>query len=90
MAEGRMERDPDVLVAEVEGRPLLLNVRTWTYLSFNETGARIWHHLEEPRGRAELLERLTGEFEAPEAEIAADLDLFLAELREQGFLLDAQ
>ncbi len=85
-----MERDPDVLVAEVEGRPLLLNVRTWTYLSFNETGGRIWHHLEEPRDRAALLARLMDEFDAPEAEIARDLDLFLAELREQGFLLDHQ
>lgn len=85
-----MERDPNVLVAEVEGRPLLLNVRTWTYLSFNETGARIWHHLEKPQDRAALLTLLRDEFEAPEAEIAADLDLFLTELRDQDFLRDLQ
>ena len=87
---GLIRRDTEVIVAEVDEKRMLLNVRTWTYLCFNETGARIWHHLEEPRGRAELLGRLMDEFEGSEAEVAADLDLFLAELREQGFLLADQ
>lgn len=87
---GLIRRDPDVIVAEVDEKRMLLNVRTWTYLSFNESGARIWHHLEEPRGRAELLARMMDEFEGSEAEVAADLDLFLADLREQGFLVAGQ
>ncbi len=86
MDEPILKRDPNVIVAEVDGRPLLLNLVSWTYLSLNETGAAIWQHLETPLSRAALLRLLSHEFNAADAVLAADLDPFLEELREKGFL----
>jgi hypothetical protein len=86
MAAELLGRDPDVIAAELDGKALLLNLRSWTYVSFNQTGERIWHHLEEPLDRDTLVRRLAGEFEADEAALEGDVDAFLRELDQQGFL----
>lgn len=85
-----LQRETNVIVAEVDGNRKLLNLRTWTYLALNETGERIWELLAEPQDRDSLLRGLAAEFDAPAELIAADLDGFLDELREQGFLACAQ
>ena len=81
-----LKREENVIVAEVDGKRRLLNLRTWTYLALNETGERIWELLAEPLDRAGLLACLADEFDAPPAAIRADLDTFLGRLLEQGFL----
>ena len=83
-------RDPNVIAAVVEGKAMLLNLRTWHYLSLNETGERIWDHLADPQSRRELLGLLLEEFDAPEAVLAEDLDRFLGELTEQGCVIRPQ
>ncbi|HEX8263466.1 MAG TPA: PqqD family protein [Allosphingosinicella sp.] len=85
-----LRREENVIVAEVDGKPRLLNLRSWTYLALNDTGERIWALLAEPKDRAALLRRLADEFDAPAETIARDLDSFLGELREQGFLAPDQ
>ncbi|HEX8573282.1 MAG TPA: PqqD family protein [Allosphingosinicella sp.] len=85
-----LQREENVIVAEVDGKPMLLNLRSWTYVALNETGERIWELLAEPLNRAELLARLADEFDAPAEAIGADLDSFLGPLLEQGFLAPAQ
>lgn len=87
MKDATLRRDPNVIVAELAGRPLLLNVVSWTYLSLNETGARIWEHLAEPCCRETLLRMLADEFDARKEELAADLDPFLGDLQAKGFLV---
>lgn len=81
-----LHRDPNVIAADADGQPLLLHVTNWTYLSFNEVGGRIWQHLAEPRSRDELLGLLASEFDAPGAQIGADLDTFVSVLKAKGFL----
>lgn len=88
--EELLRRDADVIVAEVDGKAMLLNLRTWIYLSLNDTADRIWDHLAPARTGAELLVLLLQEFDAPEEEIAADLEAFLRELRTQEFIAEAQ
>jgi len=85
-----LRRDANVIVAEVDGKPLLLNLRSWTYVSFNDTAARIWELLETARGRDDLLGHLLAEYDAGDEEIAAELDGFLALLREQGMIAAVQ
>lgn len=85
-----LQREPNVIVAEVDGKPMLLNLGTWVYLSLNETGRRIWEHLAEPRRRTELLALLLAEFDGAEEAIEADLERFLRDLRAQGFIAGGQ
>lgn len=47
----------------------------------------IWEQLGEPRSVGELLQAVTDEFEADEAEAEQDILEFLNELRKQDFLL---
>jgi hypothetical protein len=86
--EERFRRSAQVIAAELDGKPLLLNLANWTHVSLNETGACIWALLEEPCTVAALLARLRDEFDAPEAVLRSDLDAFLRQLRDEG-LIDA-
>lgn len=91
MAEGLLRRDPEAIVAEVDGEPRLLQLRSWTYASLNEVGARIWDLLAEPRDPESLVRALLEEFEGDEESIRAEVVAFIDRLRSDGFLLrDAQ
>jgi hypothetical protein len=87
VAAGLLRRDPNAIVAELDGKPHLLSLSSWTYLSFNGSGARIWELLVEPRERDWLLRRLLEEYDADEEQVGRELDLFLEDLRRKGFLL---
>lgn len=87
--EERFRRSDQVIAAELDGKPLLLNLANWTHVSLNDTGAAIWALLEEPCTAAALLARLREEFDAAEAVLSGDLDAFLRQLREQGLIVDA-
>jgi hypothetical protein len=82
-------RSPQVIAAELDGKPLLLNLADWTHVSLNETGGRIWELLAEPSDAAALLARLREEFDAPEDVLRRDLDDFLRRLGAQGLIVTA-
>ncbi|MBR7010329.1 MAG: PqqD family protein [Oscillospiraceae bacterium] len=55
----------------------------------NETGAFLFRFMQEDTDRATLLHRLEEEYEAPEAQLRADLESFLSQMREAGLLEEA-
>jgi hypothetical protein len=81
-----MKRSEQVVVAEVDGAPRLLDLRTLTYLALNETGARIWELLVDEIGAEGIVRRLAAEYDAPEPVLRAGTDAFLRDLHERGFL----
>jgi hypothetical protein len=59
----------------------------------NETGEYLWSLLDSPRSTRELAQNLTLEFETAEGRAQADVEVFLAALRDIGAvreLLDGQ
>ena len=52
----------------------------------NETGVFLFRALEQDAEREELLRLLREEYDAPEEQLAADLDEFLSRMREMGIL----
>jgi|GEM_PF-4342874 len=86
MNSGLWRRDPDSIVAEVDGKAMLLNVRSWTYASFNAVGEQIWELLCEPLDTDGLVRALLDRFEGNEAEIRSDVADFVDQLHRQGFL----
>ncbi len=85
-AEAPPRPEPHVLSAAVDGRTVLLDVRAGRYFALDGAGARIWAHLEEGCGAAEIEERLADEFDAPRPVLAADLTALLVRLRQQGLI----
>ena len=73
---------------KAEGEILVLDVNASEYLTLNPTGARVWEALAAGTTRSELVRLLVEAFQVDDATAEADLDAFLAGLRERG-LLDA-
>jgi len=82
-----LQRDPDVVAAEVDGRPRLLHLRSWTYLALDPVGERIWALLAGPNDEDEMVRALLEEFEGDETRIRADVAAFVGRLQGEGFLI---
>ena len=63
-----------------------LNLKDGTFFSLTDSAAAIWPLIDGTRDRAALLAALAQTYDAPPAEIAPDLDAFLAQLSAAGFL----
>lgn len=55
-------------------------------VTLNDSGAFLWHSLENERTEAELVTALLGEYDIDEATAKADVAEFTAKLREAGLL----
>ncbi len=80
------------LLREVAGTPVVVPLSSDTtfrnMLKLNATGKFLWEHLAEATTREALVSVLLDEYEVEEARAAADVDAFLATLRELGVLED--
>lgn len=70
----------------VEGEVILLNLDDGAFFSLSGTAATIWPMIDGTRNRDALLTDLGGIYDAPVASIAGELDQFLAQLQEAGFV----
>ena len=57
-------------------------------IALSETGAFLYHILEENATRGALVAALTSEYEVSEAEAAADIDAFLNQMRQLKILVE--
>lgn len=89
----RYGRNPDFVFRRVGEEEILVPVRkvgadvSSVYL-LNEVGAEIWARLETPSTREEILDHVTDTFEVDRETAAADLDVYLDELRSVGALVE--
>ena len=68
--------DSDVIVTELDGEAVLLNLETKLYFSLNATGVAIWKLLEEGLTLGQIGERLFQEYDVtPEKAQQSVLDL---------------
>ncbi len=86
-----MKRKESFLLQNVGGENLLVPIGaqvmdTSGIITLNETAAFLWEQLEADRSEEELAAALAGGFEVDEASAAADVETFIAELRENGLL----
>jgi Coenzyme PQQ synthesis protein D (PqqD) len=73
---------------ESEGELLVLDIGASEYLSANATGGRLWQALAGGATREELVGMLVEAFQVDDRTAEADVDAFLAMLRERGLLED--
>lgn len=70
----------------IDGEVVLLNLQEGTFFSLTGTAALIWPLIDGTRSRAALLAELAAAHGEDAALIAPDLDAFLAQLTEAGFV----
>lgn len=65
---------------------VVMRLDTGEFLSITGTGTAIWERVDGSRNREELISDLAAEFDAPQGQIAADVDEFLGKLRDAGLV----
>ncbi len=67
-------------------RLVLVHLVTNQVYELNNTGARVWERLEAGAKEAEILERLTAEFEVGTEKLRRDVEDLLRELKSAGLI----
>lgn len=76
----------DIIWRAVEGEVIVLDRRTWSYLSINPTGAILWPYVVEGVSRDTLAGALAREFDLDAGRALAEVDEFVSKLEEHGLL----
>lgn len=79
-------RDNDLTWMEVQGELVALDADASTYLSANDSGLTLWQALADGATREQLVAVLLDAYDVDEARAGADVDAFLADLRERGLV----
>ena len=84
---GRAQVPADVLVSELGGESVILNLKTESYFGLDEVGARMWAVVTAAESIQAGYETLTGEYDVEPERLRADLAALLEQLVEQGLLV---
>lgn len=71
---------------EIDDEVVLMKLDSGEFFSITGSGRAIWALIDGQRDRAALIAALVAEFDGDAAEIAADVDDFLAQLVDEGLL----
>jgi hypothetical protein len=77
---------PDILLQELEGEAVLLNVSDEHYFGLDDVGLRFWKMLQKHENSAEVIRQLQIEYDVAEAVLHKDLGQFIVELEKAGLL----
>ena len=80
---------PDVLLQDLEGEAVLLNLRNGQYYGMDENSYHMYKTLTSSPSVRAAYEVLSREYDVEPAQLRADLDVFLAHLLENGLLVYA-
>ena len=88
-----MKQNPDFIITDVGDDHILVPVGKATVnfnaiISLNDMGQTIWNMLENETSAEEILKNILAEYEVSEAQAKADIDSFLAKLKENGAIED--
>jgi hypothetical protein len=80
---------PDVLLQDLEGEAVLLNLRNGQYYGLDENSYHMYKALTSSLSIQAAYEALSQEYEIEPGQLRSDLDGFLAHLLENGLLIYA-
>jgi hypothetical protein len=79
-------REDGVVWRELEGEVILLDLRSSMYFTLNDTGRLLWDALARPSTFASLSNSIVEAYGVADAQAAADVQAFLADLVEHELL----
>ncbi len=89
--KGKVSIPDGVLVRELEGESVLLNLNTESYFGLDDVGTRMWAALTGSASIQAAYEALLAEYDVDAERLQADLRIFIDKLAELGLvkLVDA-
>ena len=76
----------DVVFRDLEGEMVLLNLATGVYFGLDPVGTRIWALIDAGRTVEQIVSAITAEYDVDAAVCRADLERFLATLRDNDLV----
>src|SRR5512133_199868 len=77
----------DVLIRDLDGESVVLNIRTEKYYGLDAVGTRMWAVLTEGDTVEAAFDKLLEEYDVERARLRSDLETFVSELVEHGLLV---
>ena len=77
-----------VLVRDLKGEAVLLDLTSQRYFGLDEVGLAIWKGLEQGLAREVIIERLLDEFAVERPRLEHDVEVFLVKLAEAGLVVE--
>jgi coenzyme PQQ synthesis protein D (PqqD) len=90
MNEPRYRRHPDLRLTALEGEGVVLHLKERRYFTVNETGLVLLEALKQPHSMAELVSRLSAEYEVTDEVARETTEAFLAQCLEAAVVLEAR
>jgi hypothetical protein len=85
--DGRITVSPDLMVQHLpDGESIFLHLKTEEYFALDEVATRIWSALATGRSIEETYRQLLDSYDVDADRLRQDLDEFVGELLERGFL----
>ena len=82
-----LTKDPSAFAeTRIDDEIVVMNLASGDFFSLEDSAAAIWDLLDGTRDRAAVLAALSAQYDAPNADLARDLDSFLGELRSDGLI----
>ena len=78
-----ISRSPAVLTAEVDGEVVMMSIKQGQYFGLDDIGSDIWKRIDPPCTFADLIDRLTADYDADREKIAADVRTLLESMAAQ-------
>jgi hypothetical protein len=82
----RVSVPADVLVQELQGESVLLNVRSGRYFGLDEVGTRMWSALTTAESLQAACEALLAEYDVDAERLQKDLQALVEKLAEHGLV----
>jgi hypothetical protein len=82
----RVSVPPDVLISNLDGESVLLNLKTEIYFGLDEVGTRMWDVLTGADSIQAAFDVLAGEYDVEPDSLRSDLEELLEKLTGQGLL----
>ena len=76
----------DVVLRELDGEAIILNLASGVYFGLDPVGTRIWRLIEQHGRLADVVTAMRTEYDAPAGRIERDLVELASELVQQGLV----
>jgi hypothetical protein len=84
--DSRVRIPEDVLISELDGESVLLNLKSEAYFGLDDVGTRMWGVVTSANSIAHAFETLSGEFDVEPGTLRKDLEDLLDALLQRGLL----
>ncbi len=81
-----VEANSNLMMADLEGEAVLLNIQTGRYFGLNEVGTTVWSLLKTPCSIEDILQHMQELYEVSSDALQEDLLQFLADMEKRNLL----